>query len=88
MYPNNTYLKLLDQFQWFLFFFSAPDPDLEIREARSSIPLDKGGGESPNKIFSALRASVWSKNKGGWFPPLDPPLSLSHSFHFAAQVKE
>ena len=31
-------------------------------------PLDKvggGGGRSPKKIFSALRASVWSKNKGG-----------------------
>ena len=35
-----------------------PDPDLEIR----------GGGwagRSPKKLFSALRASVWSKNKGG-----------------------
>ena len=29
-------------------------PDPEIR----------GGGQSPKKFFSALRASVWSKNKG------------------------
>ena len=36
-------------------------PDPEIREAWS-----------PKKLFSALWASVWSKNKGG--PPLDPPL--------------
>ena len=43
-----------------------PDPDLEIRVGgRSSRPLDKGGGRrSPQKNFSALRASVWSKNKG------------------------
>ena len=44
-----------------------PDPDLEIRVGgRSFRPLDKGGGRrSPQKNFSALRASVWSKNKGG-----------------------
>ena len=35
---------------------------------------------SPEKFFSALRASVWSRNKGGGggqahrAPPLDPPL--------------
>ena len=37
---------------------------------------------SPGKFFSALRASVWSRNKGGGegvgqahrAPPLDPPL--------------
>ena len=43
-------------------------PDSEIREARWS----------QNKYFSALRASFWSKNKGGGGPgpqasPLDPP---------------
>ena len=33
-------------------------------------PLDKeGGGRSPKNFFSALRASVWSKNKGGARPP-------------------
>ena len=52
-------------------------------------PSDKGGGGHPDpeirsgdglqkKIFSALRASVWSKNKGVVppVPPLDPPLLL------------
>ena len=37
------------------------DLDLQIR-----------GRESHKIFFSALRASVWSKNKGG--PPLDSPL--------------
>ena len=37
------------------------DPDLQVR-----------GRESHKNFFSALRASVWSKNKGG--PPQDPPL--------------
>ena len=44
---------------------AVPEPDLEIRGGRSSRPLDKGGGaQSPKKILSALRTSVWSKNKG------------------------
>ena len=42
-------------------------PDPEIR-----------GGQSPQMFFSVLRASFWSKNKGGAraprAPPLDPPL--------------
>ena len=42
-------------------------PDPEIR-----------GGQSPQFFFSVLRASFWSKNKGGAraprAPPLDPPL--------------
>ena len=48
---------------------SVPDPDLEISGVgRSSRPLDKakwGEGGGPPIFFSALRASVWSKNKGG-----------------------
>ena len=48
---------------------AVPDTDLEIRDwGQSSKPLEKGGwGRSPKnskKIFSALRASVWSKIKG------------------------
>ena len=46
-----------------------PDPD------RSSRPLDKlwgrgggGGGRSPKNIFSALRASFWSENRGAGIP--------------------
>ena len=42
--------------------------------------LREGGGDwSPNKLFSALWASFWSKSKGGQAPrahPLDPPLSV------------
>ena len=48
---------------------AVPDTDLEIRDwGQSSKPLEKGGwGRSPKnskKFFSALRASVWYKNKG------------------------
>ena len=28
------------------------------------------------QFFSALQASVWSKNKRGWGAPLDPPLRV------------
>ena len=44
------------------------DLDLEIRE---------GGGASPKKMFSALRVSVWSKNKGGAGPPGPSPGSAT-----------
>ena len=44
-----------------------PNPDLEIRGGQSSRTFDKGGG-SPKKIFSALWASVWSKNRRGSRP--------------------
>ena len=59
-------------------YLTVPDPDLEIkgRRERSCGPLDKGEAVF-KKDFSALRASVWSKNKGGRpprGPPLDPPL--------------
>ena len=62
------------------FTIAMPDPNLEIKGgAWSSRPLDKGGGDGhQKKIFSALRESVWSKNKGGGgfqVPPLDPPLN-------------
>ena len=65
-----------------------PDPDLETRGARSSRPLDKrGGGVGETAVsinfISALRASVWSKNKGASAlpgpsppPPWDPPLEF------------
>ena len=55
--------------------FSGADPDIQLGrgEGRSSIP------PGLKKKKSALRASVWSKNKGGgatWVPPLDPQLIL------------
>ena len=46
-----------------------PDPDLEIRGGGGYL-----GHGLPPKFFSALRASVWSKNEGGRAPPPDPPL--------------
>ena len=65
-----------------------PDPDLEIRVGgRSSRPLDKGGGRrSPQKNFSALRASVWSKNKGWGGDPLLHPLTRQDQEPILRQV--
>ena len=48
-----------------------PDPDLEIRGRGGVIQTlrQEGGGRSPKKSFLALlRASFWSKNKGGGAP--------------------
>ena len=58
----------------FIKSYTVADPDLQIR--------DKGGGGgdrasrapgawSPKKFFSALRVSLWSKQKAGANPP--PP---------------
>ena len=43
-----------------LFLFS-----LEYTSAGLDLEIREGGGPSPKKMFSALRVSVWSKNKGG-----------------------
>ena len=56
-----------------------PDPDLEIRGGGGVIQtLRQGGGRwSPPPNFFTLRASFWSKNRGGpapRVPPMDPPL--------------
>ena len=66
------------------------DPDLEIRGRGGGgggvgviQTLRQGGGRSPKKIFLALRASFWSKNKGGAaprVPPMDP--RLYHDIRF------
>ena len=60
-----------------------PDLDLELRGAPVIQTLRKGAARSPKELFSALRASVWSKNKGGGgrarvprASPLDPPLDF------------
>ena len=59
---------------------SVADPDIQIRGGGGGCQPDPeirgGGARSPKKFYSALRASVWSKNKGrsgGEPPPLDPP---------------
>ena len=58
--------------------FTLPDPGLEIRRGSVIHTLRKGGRRSPKKLFSTLRASVWSRNKRGTqvprAPPLDPQL--------------
>ena len=43
------------------------DLDLEVRGDPSSRSLDGGrwGGGTSKKFFSALRASLWFKNRGG-----------------------
>ena len=50
-----------------------PDPDLEIRGGGHLDPEIRGGTVFKT-FFSALRASVWSKNKGGAGPPRAPPV--------------
>ena len=54
-------------------------PDPEIRQ-----------GAVSKKIFAALRASVWSKNKGGGqatqAPPLDPPLPWREEYFAIAMI--
>ena len=42
-----------------------------------SRPSDKGGARSPKIFFGRLRASVWSKNKGGAGPPSPSPVSAT-----------
>ena len=53
------------------------DPDLQISEGGGGgghlDPEIRGEDRSPKNFFSSLRATVWSKNKGGP-APLDPPL--------------
>ena len=54
------------------------DPDLQISGGGfgRTDPEIRGGGRS-EKIFSALRASVWSKNKGEPDPPGPSPGSAT-----------
>ena len=45
--------------------------------------------ETSKKFFWALRASVWSKNKGGlvpWAPPLNPPLFIISGFNSTMMI--
>ena len=58
---------------------TVPDPDLEIRRGGWAViqPLHKGGAVPPPIFFSAVKASVWFKNKGGPWPPAPPPGSAT-----------
>ena len=46
---------------------TVPTPDLEIRAGEGGGGVG-GRGRSPKKIYSALQASVWSRNKRGGGP--------------------
>ena len=52
------------------------DPDLHVTGGHHPEPEIRGGGLK--KIFSALRASVWSKNKGGGQGPPGPLSWIRH----------
>ena len=62
--------------------YTVKDPDLQIRRGGGGSHPDpeiRGGGSGlKKKIFSALRASVWSKTNGEArvprVPTLDPPM--------------
>ena len=61
-------------------------PDPEKRGGPPPPPIQtlrNGEAQSPKNIFSALRTSVWSKNKGGrapQAPPLDPPMLMYETY--------
>ena len=46
------------------------DPDFQIRGGGGHLDPEIRGAQSPKQFFLALRASFWSKNKGG--RPLGP----------------
>ena len=55
-----------------------PGPDLQIRVGRGETVIQtlRQAGSGLQKMFLALRASFWSKKKGGrapGAPTLDPP---------------
>ena len=58
---------------------------------RSSRPWEKRGARPQKNIFPArVRASVWSKNRGGRAPrapPLDPPLLIEEMFSTLTERK-
>ena len=51
-----------------------PDPEMRVG----------GGGAVSKNFFSDVRASVWSKNKGG--PPLYPPLQAEAFLAFRSSM--
>ena len=61
-------------------YTTVADPDLQITGGGGGHPDPeiRGAGAVSKNFFSALRASVWPKKRGGGeggrTPPLDPPL--------------
>ena len=61
----------------FLLVYSVADPDLQGGGGRGHRDPEIRGVGSPKNFFSALRASFWSKNKGGGGPPGPSPGSAT-----------
>ena len=64
-----------------MMFVTVPDPDFEIRGGRGDHPdpsIREGRDWSPQNFFSALGASVWSKNRGGRGGPAGPLPWIRH----------
>ena len=63
------------------------DPDLQMAggggNGHPEPEIRRGGGRSQKKN-SAIRASVWSKNKGGGTPRHLPPESATYMLHMNA----
>ena len=53
------------------------DADLQIRGGGGHVDPEIRGGAVSKKSFSALRASIWSRNKRKPQPPLAPSLDPS-----------
>ena len=56
---------------------AVPNPDLEIRGGGGHPDPGISGGAGLQKYVSALRVSVWSKNRGGLGPPAPSPGSAT-----------
>ena len=50
------------------------DPDIQISGGGGHPDHETRGMPGLQRIFLALRSSVWSKDNGGTAPPLDTPL--------------
>ena len=66
-FPCETSVAARSKERWlyfryhFIYLKSVADPDLMIRGGRSSRPLDKGGGQSPQIFFGPSGLSLVSK---------------------------
>ena len=81
-------LLLWNCFQKHNLYLSVADPDLQIRggPGHPDPEIREGGGTISKKIFPALLASVWSKNKG-LGPSLGSAAACLHYFPYAVSAK-
>ena len=63
-------------------YFPVADPDPQIKGGGGGHPDPeiRGGGQSSKKVFLALWASLWAKNKGNCWAPWAQPW-IHHCFH-------